>query len=179
MTSRFDTCVERVLWWEGGLSDHPSDPGGLTKWGISLRALRSIGLDLNGDGVVDGRDIRGMTESQMKSIYRDRYWRVVKCDDLPVGLDLMVFDCSVNQGQGRAARLLQGVVGVKRDGAVGPVTLSAVRSRLPRETLRRYAVARALHYTGLLNFALFGRGWLNRLFSIFQYATEDEHATDD
>ena len=31
--------------WEGRLVDHPSDPGGITNYGVSLRWLRSLGSE--------------------------------------------------------------------------------------------------------------------------------------
>ncbi len=33
--SNFTTCIEHVLAADGGLVNHPKDPGGVTKFGIS------------------------------------------------------------------------------------------------------------------------------------------------
>ena len=54
---------------EGGFVNDPRDPGGATKFGISLRFLRSIGLDLNRDGIIDGIDIRGLSHVAAKKIF--------------------------------------------------------------------------------------------------------------
>ena len=57
---RFRAAVEVVLAHEGGLSEHPNDPGGVTHWGISLAWLRRLGLaegDIDGDGAVNGSDL--------------------------------------------------------------------------------------------------------------------------
>ena len=48
--SDFDKAFELVIGHEGGLVDHPADPGGLTKYGISKRAypnldIRNLTLD--------------------------------------------------------------------------------------------------------------------------------------
>ena len=42
---------------------------------------------------------------------------------LPAGIDLAIYDCAVNQGLGRARRLLQQAAGVTVDGKIGPVTM--------------------------------------------------------
>ena len=86
MKENFQDALQITLRWEGGLVDHPADPGGLTKWGVSLRFLRAIGVDLNGDGTVDGRDIRSLTHEQRDAIYRDHFWDRCRCDELPIGI---------------------------------------------------------------------------------------------
>ncbi len=169
-SGNFALSLKVVRRWEGGLVDHPSDPGGITKWGISLRFLRAIRIDINGDGVIDGKDIRSLTEEQVTKLYHDHFWSKCYCDFLPVGVDLAAFDCGVNQGSGRAKRLLQKALKVKVDGKVGPITLAAVDKADPVELLGEFMVRRALHYSGLLNMAVFGLGWFRRLFDIYRCA---------
>jgi lysozyme family protein len=43
--AQFDACVAFVLANEGGLSENPSDPGGCSNFGISLRFLREVEPD--------------------------------------------------------------------------------------------------------------------------------------
>ncbi len=38
---RFQRALEHVLRFEGGYADHPRDPGGATKFGITRRTLAS------------------------------------------------------------------------------------------------------------------------------------------
>lgn len=45
----FEDFVKVILKHEGGYVDHPNDPGGATKYGISLRFLQKNGIDLNLD----------------------------------------------------------------------------------------------------------------------------------
>ncbi|HHV62978.1 MAG TPA: hypothetical protein GXX51_10120 [Firmicutes bacterium] len=47
---------------EGGLPEDPRDPGGITKFGISLRSYPSLGAD----------GIRNLTHDQAIAIYRAR-----------------------------------------------------------------------------------------------------------
>src|ERR1700752_5273848 len=39
--STYDDALRRLLVHEGGYSNHPSDPGGPTTWGITLRDARA------------------------------------------------------------------------------------------------------------------------------------------
>ncbi len=171
-SGNFARSLKVVRRWEGGLVNHPSDPGGITKWGISLRFLRAIRIDINGDGVIDGKDIRSLTEEQVTKLYHDHFWSKCYCDFLPVGVDLAVFDCGVNQGPGRAKRFLQKALKVKVDGKVGPITLAAVDRADPGMLLSEFMVRRAMHYSGLLNMTVFGLGWFRRLFDVYYYALE-------
>lgn len=170
MKSGFKASLAVIRKWEGGLVDHPRDPGGITKWGISLRFLRGIGMDINGDGVVDGIDIRDLTEEQVDDIYRWHFWHKGVCDDLPAGLDLCVFDCAVNQGTGRARRLLQAAVGAKVDGILGPKTMIRVRQAVPEVVIDEFMARRARHYSSLRNVVVFGLGWFRRLFDVHHIA---------
>ncbi len=112
----FDRCVRAVLSEEGGLSDHPQDPGGLTKYGISRRAYPDL-------------DIRRLTMDDVIEIYRRDYWNPVHGTDLPASLALLVFDAAVNQGVGTAVRLLQKTLGVKEDGVGTGVCCGCTPSR--------------------------------------------------
>ena len=147
----FDDALRVVLLHEGGatVTDDPRDPGGLTKYGISQRAFPDL-------------DIRALTEADAGAIYRARYWDAVKCDSLPASLRLVMFDMAVNMGVGKAATLLQKAVGVAQDGVIGPNTIRAAE-RLP-DAVARLSAERALAYSGMRGFDVYGRGWLRRCF---------------
>lgn len=95
MKDSWDKAIEFVLQAEGGdtVTENPSDPGGLTKYGISKKAYPEL-------------DIRNLTEEQAKAIYYKDYWTKTGCDRLPYPLDMCVFDCAVNQGVATALSLL-------------------------------------------------------------------------
>ena len=92
----FRAAVANVLEIEGGLVDHPHDPGGITNFGISLRAFPHLGRD----------GIRSMTRGQAAGIYRTAYWNRIPAS-LPDGLRWMAFDAAVNHGVGRALEWLR------------------------------------------------------------------------
>ena len=120
--SQFENAVGLVLQHEGGFVQHPSDPGGATKFGITHATLaRARGHPVSVD------DVRSLTREEAIAIYRRLYWDAVRAEELPPGLDLAVFDLAVHSGPLRAVRMLQAVLGVEADGIVGPVTLAAAR----------------------------------------------------
>lgn len=166
----FDIAAEHVRLEEGGLVEHPNDPGGRTNFGITqstLDAARQL-LPLL-PATVDE-----LTWDQAKVIYRAHYWQPVRGDEMPVAIGLMLLDCAVNQGVPRAARFLQHAVGVKVDGWIGAKTIAAVRAKPLPTTLTEFAARRAHHY--MLQDDIdddFGLGWARRLFRVYSNAMEE------
>lgn len=163
----FETCMDFVEKWEGGWANDKADPGGLTYLGVTIRTVIAKGLDFNGDGIVNADDLRAMTKDQARALYRSDYWDACRCDDLPDALALLVFNSSVNQGPGRAARFLQTVVGTAVDGQIGPATLAATQkawAASPAKVIRRFAARQVVHYSSLSIATRFGLGWYRRLF---------------
>lgn len=168
MTTRFDRALAIILKWEGGISDHKDDPGGFTVKGITLGFLRAVGLDPNNDGVIDKRDLIGLTDTKIAEIYRDQIWRPCLCHIMPGGMALMVFDAGTNLGQPRAHRLLQEALGVTVDGVLGPVTLKALRDAEIGPLLAEYAARRGFYYATRPKVLIFGLGWFRRLVSVYR-----------
>ena len=81
MADNFAESLDIIRRWEGGWSDHPDDKGGLTRWGISLRFLKSINRDFSGDGVVDGRDLTVMTHEDAEGILGPKTMEAVDRSD--------------------------------------------------------------------------------------------------
>lgn len=84
----WDAAITTLLKVEGGYVNHPDDPGGETKWGISKRSYPHL-------------SIKNLTRDDAISIYRNDYWERVPTT-LPDGLRWMVFDTAVNSGVQRA-----------------------------------------------------------------------------
>ena len=120
MQKNFANALKHVLVHEGGYVDHPKDPGGATNKGVTLAVFqRFYGASKSKN------DLRAITNEQLEHIYKTGYWDKCRCDDLPAGVDYVVFDQAVNSGPGRAAKWLQAVVGVPVDGGIGPQTIAA------------------------------------------------------
>lgn len=158
----FEPSLKEVLIHEGGYVNHPSDPGGRTNLGVTQRVYEEwVGYPVN-EAIM-----RKLTVDHVKTLYKVRYWDAIHCDDLPIGLDLCVFDFGVNAGTSRAARYLQRMVGAKEDGVIGPRTLSSVRQMAKdigiSGCIMRYQDMRRDYYRMLKHFPTFGKGWLRRV----------------
>ncbi len=120
--TRFDACMKEVplrCLHEGGSAvggwlceppqgvNHPKDPGGETKYGISKRSYPQV-------------DIAALTEADAKEIYRRDFWAKIRGDDLPAGIDLATLDPSINSGRARGVRWMQQGLGIMADGVMGP-----------------------------------------------------------
>lgn len=161
----FDSALAHVLALEGGYTDDPRDPGGPTNAGITLATLaadRGIAPDATSRARLV-TTLKRLTPAEIADIYRRRYWQAARCPQLPAPIALMHFDCAVNQGPGRAARLLQQAVGAEVDGEIGPETLASARRADLRTAIARYANLRREAYRALSSFPRFGRGWLARV----------------
>ncbi|MDF2866609.1 MAG: hypothetical protein K0S11_79 [Gammaproteobacteria bacterium] len=175
--AEFERAIPSILQHEGGYVNDAVDPGGATNYGISLRYLKGLGNeigDLNKDGVIDGSDIKTMTQQEAMAIYRRDWW-----DQYKYGLitdqrvATKVFDMAVNMGGGQAHKLLQRACNqvckqalLSVDGVLGIKTLTQV-NRLPSDILLvALREQMANFYRGLVQqkpaLAKFLRGWLNR-----------------
>lgn len=146
----FDEAFERLIGHEGGFVDHPSDPGGATKYGISRRSY-------------PGEDIRGMTLARAKQIYKRDFWGPSGCDAVPDYLKFLQFDAGVNSGPKVAIKLLQRALGELEDGILGPSTLAACAYANPHRLVARLSAYRLLLMTDLPQWPAFGRGWCRRV----------------
>ena len=145
-----DQALTILLKHEGGYSDHPSDPGGATMYGITQRVARKHGYTGH---------MRDLPLSVATAIYRKQYWGMIKADQLPEALRFHVFDAAVNSGHVQAIKWLQQCAGVKVDGIIGPLTIKAAADVSPA----RYSAVRLRFMTGLKNWADFGKGWARRI----------------
>jgi len=157
MKDNFEESLKMILHHEGGYVNHPSDPGGRTNLGVT-QAVYEDWID----SPTTEEAMRNLTVKDVTPIYKRNYWDRVHADDLPSGVDFCVFDMAVNSGSGRAAKILQKVVGASADGAIGPQTLSAVARMEPTDLIYNFTARREDFYRGLSTFETFGRGWLRR-----------------
>lgn len=151
-----------TLGFEGGFVNHPKDPGGATNNGVT-QAVYDAYRDFR---KLPRQSVKLILPSEVTDIYNKNYWRMVKGDDLPIGLDLAVFDFAVNSGVSRANKYLQRLVGVADDGVIGMQTLSAVDkaySANPEKLIAQYCNNRLAFVQSLKTFPTFGRGWTRRI----------------
>lgn len=194
MRNVFEAAQAFVARWEGGLVDHPNDPGGITNRGVSLRWLRSIGCDIDGDGDIDADDIRAVTPEISAQLFHAHFWAAPRLHELPPLVAVAVYDGAVNQGAPRTVRQLQiacnrsGGMPLAMDGQIGPNTIRRVVS-LCREGSLNLAIAaiaereafyhelaarppRTLDTGQVVDYRAFLAGWLNRTGALEGWCTQ-------
>ena len=158
MTENFDHSLDLVLKSEGGFVNNPKDPGGMTNLGVTASTWANFkGRNTN------EKEMRSLTRDDVAPLYEKKYWDTCKCDDLPSGVDYLVFDFAVNSGPGRSVKILQRALGLPEDGAVGPVTIQTIDVMDKTELIARFSDAKKQFYESLPTFATFGNGWLKRV----------------
>jgi type VI secretion system secreted protein VgrG len=148
-----EPAVAVVLEHEGSAYvNDPNDPGGPTRYGITLKWAQEHRLDVNGDGVVDVEDIKALTPEIATIRYRVEIWE-------PLGLGRLVdqlvatklLDLAVHAGPSAAITCLQRAAGhggarLAADGQLGPVTVAAVNAQPGPLLLLRFALQQASLY---------------------------------
>lgn len=156
----FEKCVLWLKVHEGSkYTNDPDDPGGPTKYGITLIDYR---LYVNKRG--RARDVARLTWSMAKQIYKKKYWDRCRCDELPAGIDYCVFDYGVNSGTGRSRKVLRKLVGqsTKRVTITDDVII-AVRKRSAVDIINHMCDERLAFLRGLRIWWKYGRGWSRRV----------------
>lgn len=170
MTTKFMTACLSTISHEGGYNDIKNDKGGATNWGVSLRFLKGINEDIDGDGLITYLDIKKLTKDQAISIYHDNFWKAIY-EKMPDKLAAKVFDVSVNAGSSRAHILLQRAlnkIGAKLtvDGLIGNATLTEIAKYTDQAIVNAYCEVQLEFYKGLVlkdaSQSIFLAGWTNR-----------------
>lgn len=147
---------------EKGISNSPHDRGGFTVDGITLTTFRRFYGEVKTE-----EDLRNITPPQWRHIMKTGYWDVCKADKIEdQALAEIIVDWCVNSGTARV-RNVQTILGVRPDGAVGPITLGAINGADRDELYRRIMAARVAWFERIVRNdpaqKRFLTGWLNRL----------------
>lgn len=155
---------------EGGYVNDPDDPGGATKYGVTIGTMRALGIDLTGDGRVTEADVKALTPDKAAEIFERDYFLKPKIGLLPEALQPTVFDMYVNAGS-NAVKILQrllndlGPFDLAEDGKMGPLTAKAAHSAAGRfpDLVDRYGIARREYYYRLGDLRPASRKYARRL----------------
>ncbi len=154
-----ERSVELVFGHEGGYVNNPKDPGGPTKYGITLKTLSAW----RGKACT-ASDVRALSLPEASQILRKQYWAPIRGDDLPSGLDHALFDYAVNSGPAQAVKTLQRCLGVNADGIMGAQTLNAIASKQePVALIDALCNQRLKFLRGLKTWWDFRKGWSCRI----------------
>ena len=161
-----DEIIDGIIEHEGReYTNRPTDKGGPTKFGITLRTLRHWRSDPH----LSAEDVAAMNEEEARAIYAHEY--IEKPGFNLISYELLrtqLIDFGVTSGPDDAVKALQKVLGVAADGNIGPMTLAALRrygmSRCNNLVLRH----RCLHNARLVekdpSQAVNIEGWTKRAF---------------
>lgn len=134
---KFIKSIGFVLKWEGGYVNHPSDPGGETRYGISKKTYPKI-------------DIKNLTKDEAIKIYEKDFW-------IPSGavlarwpLCLVILDAAVNMGVKRSLRWVEATEDID-DALVRAQRICDLREAFYQRLAK------------MARFKVFLKGWLNRL----------------
>lgn len=94
--NNFKVCFQYLLKDEGGYTNDPSDSGGATNLGITIKDYR---MYIKKDATPE--DVKTLTVAQAQTIYKSKYWDAIGCDKLPGGVDNACFNYGVLAGIGR------------------------------------------------------------------------------
>lgn len=145
MRDNYEACLAITLKWEGGDVDHPADPGGKTRWGVT-QAVYSAWRKAHGKA---SASVFSMTKPEMLAIYKENYWDAVKGDNLAYGVDLATWDFGVNSGPARARNILLTSIG-----------------GTDIQTIQKICAKRLSFVQGLKIWKTFGKGWSRRIADI-------------
>lgn len=143
----FEKALKFVLKWEGGYVNNPNDKGGATNKGITQNTyngwLRSKGQNI--------KDVRNITDSEVKEIYYNNYWLKAGCDKMSEKFAILAFDTAVNMGVSRVQEFLKYAKYTSTD---------------------KFIIARIRKYNEFAKYGnqkIFLQGWLNRILDLEQY----------
>lgn len=160
--SNFERCISLVLGHEGGFTRDSRDRGNWTTGIVGQGELKGTKYGISAMAYPD-LDIKNLTYEDAVDVYEYDYWLPLRCEEMPLPVAYLTLDNAVNAGRRRAAQWLQRSVGVKADGVIGDITLSAVEKANQRDLIGEIAAYKIHHYMSLSHLVgAFGLGWARR-----------------
>jgi lysozyme family protein len=150
----------------GAFTQHASDHGGATKFGVTRAALEAF----RGSPVTIAA-VQALTREEAYEVMEHLY--VIRSGFLHVAderVRVLLCDWAVNSGVETAIRWAQRTVGVGVDGVCGPITIGALNSWDGTRLLKALGHARQTHYARICandpTQVCFLEGWLSRNWTV-------------
>ena len=165
--ARVELFAPKILAFEGGFVNDPTDRGGATNMGVTLSAWKKVGYDKDGDGDIDADDVLQLSKQDAIDVLKRNYWNRWKADQIQ---NQSIAEILVDWiwGSGKWGIIIpQRMLKVPEDGIVGPGTLYAVNSANQRGLHEAIFRARETFILDLVKNhpkqKKFLNGWMNRL----------------
>jgi lysozyme family protein len=165
--ARVELFAPKILSFEGGFVDDPTDKGGATNMGVTLSTWKKVGYDKDGDGDIDALDVRLLSKQDAISVLKTEYWDRWRADQIVnQSVAEILVDWLWSSGKWGIV-IPQRLLKVPQDGTVGIVTLHALNAANQRGLHAAIFRARESFIRDLVDNhpeqKKFLKGWMNRL----------------
>ena len=140
------------------------EPGGASKWGVSLTVLSEVR-----GKVCTVADVSALTQDDANAIYSTRFAVPIQFSVLPSGVDYRMLDCAVTLGITGAIEAVQMCLAMwPTTGAMDAATLAAVGKVTPAVLVLQLDAAWLTWKRGLTptGWSADGHGWTNRVLKV-------------
>lgn len=165
--TKLEILAPWILAHEGGYANNPHDKGGATNKGVTIATWRAYGYDKNGDGKIDQKDVKLISNEDATKIMRRNFWNPWQGDNIKSqSIANMLVDWVWASGK-YGITIPQQLLGVKADGKVGSITIAKLNQQNPEAFFKKLKARRrdyimSISKPGTRN-SVFRNGWLNRL----------------
>lgn len=173
MDANYHAFITRLIRrYEGGYGWNQKDKGGPTNFGITCYDYAEhLGEKMESMTAWAPR-VRAMPLSTAEAIYKRKYARGVRFDQLRSGPDCLLLDYAVNSGVSRAVRVARAVLKLPGNGVMTHDLVEAVNKADPIWFIDSVCKER-LHFMrsirGGTDWKEFGRGWKARVDDLERY----------
>ena len=144
--------------YDGHLNDSAPGETFSTKFGVTEMTYAGA----LADGVVSKLWSAVATVDDVLPIYRTDYYDMNACGEMPACVGMVVYVDSTLMGLRQPARALQQVLGVKQDGRIGRITLTALAKANSRSVAAQVEALDLRYLRGLPKWPLYKNGWEHR-----------------
>lgn len=159
--------VPHILKWEGGFVNDPDDLGGATNKGVTFKTYK-LYRNRKGLPIPSVGDLKRLSNDEFTDILKTMFWDACKADIIvSQSVANAIVDWAWHSGTTTAAKEIQRVLGVKADGIIGDITLSAINSQSPLPLFGKIKAARVKYIERICKSRpvnqKYYRGWMNRI----------------
>lgn len=159
--------VPHILKFEGGFVNDPDDLGGATNKGVTFKTYK-LYRNRKGLPIPSVGDLKRLSNDEFTDILKTMFWDACKADIIvSQSVANAIVDWAWHSGTSTAAKEIQRVLGVKADGIIGNITLSAINSQSPLPLFGKIKAARVKYIERICKSRpgnqKYYRGWMNRI----------------